>query len=432
MSHRKIVLIGAGSASFTVGLVADLLISNIADEWTVGLVDINEQALGVAKGLVERMVERKRAAVTIEASVDRCEVLPDADVVVTTIAVGGRPGWEADILIPREHGIFQPVGDTICAGGISRALRQIPAMLAIAGDVASLCPAAHFFNYANPMSAITRAVNKATPARLTGLCHGVQGTLRYLCNFIDVPYAEIDSSYLGMNHLTWITHFTRDGESLWPLVDAKLESDPPLGNPFAWELYRTHGAFPAVLDRHITEFYSPRFARGGYYGKRLGLDEIEILSVIRGGEERYERMAAQAAGREPLEESLFERTLGEHEALVPILESIFADEQGVFPMNVPNETVRGIPEGFVLEMPVAATRAGCLPLAVPPVPTALLAITSQALYNVELTVDAALSGDRRLFVEALLYDGCVQELSAAEALADDLLKAHKQHLPQFA
>jgi len=438
MSHRKIVLIGAGSASFTVGLVADLLISNIADEWTVGLVDINEEALGVAKGLVERMVERKQAAVSIEASTDRCDVLPGADIVVTTIAVGGRPGWEADIVVPRQHGIFQPVGDTIGAGGISRALRQIPPMLDIARDIHRLCPHAYFFNYANPMACICRAVNKATPMPLVGLCHGVQGTVRHLCSFIDVPYSEVSALYCGVNHLTFITHFTRHGEDLWPLVDRKLMEEP-VGqatslsgdDPFSWELYRTHRAFPAVLDRHITEFYSPRFAGGAYYGKTIGVDTMDILSTIHSGDERYQKMKAQAEGREPLEESLFDRTLGEHEALIPILESVFADRQHLFPMNVPNRTVPEVPAGFVLEMPVAATRGGCLPISMPPLRPALAATITRALYGIELAVEAALTGDRGVLIESLLYDGCVLELSQAEALADDLLAAHKEHLPQF-
>lgn len=431
MSRRKIVLIGAGSASFTAGLVADLLLSEIADEWVVGLVDINEPALEVARGLVERMVARKEAQVTVEASTDRCELLPGADVVVTTIAVGGRPAWEADILVPRQHGIFQPVGDTIGAGGISRALRQIPPMVAIARDVARLCPQAFFFNYANPMAAICRAVNGAG-VPLVGLCHGVQGTLRHLCSFIDVPYSEISALYCGINHLTFITHFTRDGEDLWPLVDRKLAEAPPQDNPFAWELYRAHRAFPAVLDRHITEFYSPRFASGRYYGQTLGVDVMDILACIHGGDERYEKMRAQAEGREPLEENLLQRTLGEHEALIPILESIFADRQALFPMNLPNRTVPEVPREFVLEMPVAATRAGCLPLSMPPLRPALAATITRALYGVELTVQAALTGERAALIEALLYGGCVLELAQAEALADDLLAAHREHLPQFA
>ena len=50
----------------------------------------------------------------------------------------------------------------------------------------------------------------------------------------------------------------------------------------------------------------------------------------------------------------------------------------------------------------------------------------------ELTVEAALTGSRALFVEALLADGCVSDPAVAGRLADDLLAAHKPHLPQFA
>ena len=66
------------------------------------------------------------------------------------------------------------------------------------------------------------------------------------------------------------------------------------------------------------------------------------------------------------------------------------------------------------------------------VSASLLAWITEALYGVEITVDAAITGDRNLFVQALLYDRSVPNLRAAEALADDLLKAHAAHLPQFA
>lgn len=431
MAHAKVVLIGAGSASFTAGLVADFLAAQPRRAWTFALVDINEQALAVARGLVERMVAHTGAPARVEASSDRREVLPGADFVVTTIAVGGREAWETDIVIPRKHGIHQPVGDTVGAGGISRALRQIPAMVDIARDVHRLCPEAHFFNYANPMAAICRAVNKATPARVVGLCHGVQGTVRYLCNIIGAPCAEVRALYVGMNHLTWITHLTRDGEDVWPLVETKLETLAPDDNPFSWELYRAFGAFPAVLDRHVTEFFPERFAGGDYYGKRLGEDVMNILEVIRGGDERYERMARQARGEAPLDENLLERTLGEHEALVPIVLSLLHDRQEVFPMNVPNRSVEELPREFVLEMPTIAARAGCLPLALPPLAPGLAAWIAEALWGVEIAVEAALQGDRKLLLQALLYDRCVPDLAAAGALADDLLIAHATRLPQF-
>ena len=50
MNRRKIVLIGAGSAIFTQGLVADLIHSPELGPYELGLVDIDEAALNVAAG----------------------------------------------------------------------------------------------------------------------------------------------------------------------------------------------------------------------------------------------------------------------------------------------------------------------------------------------------------------------------------------------
>ena len=65
-------------------------------------------------------------------------------------------------------------------------------------------------------------------------------------------------------------------------------------------------------------------------------------------------------------------------------------------------------------------------------PAGLLATVTEALYGVEITVDAALQGSRDLLVQALLYDRCVTSRRVAQALADDLLAANRQWLPHFA
>jgi alpha-galactosidase len=46
-------------------------------------------------------------------------------------------------------------------------------------------------------------------------------------------------------------------------------------------------------------------------------------------------------------------------------------------------------------------------------------------------VEAALTGDRRLFVEALLADGAVSDPQVAARMADELLDAHQAYLPNF-
>jgi len=187
---------------FTQGLVADLI--QDGREWDLRLVDTDPVALDVASLLARRMVVEKQVPITVRASLDRRELLPDAGVVVTTIAVGGRRAWETDVFVPRRFGIFQPVGDSVSVGGILRAMRMVPAMVAIAQDVVDLCPNALFINYSNPMSVTCRAIHRATQANVIGLCHGVNHVQGYLASLIDAPRSQTSAIAVGVNHLTSI------------------------------------------------------------------------------------------------------------------------------------------------------------------------------------------------------------------------------------
>jgi alpha-galactosidase len=159
---EKFVLIGAGSAMFTRGLVGDLIRTGMEAE--LALVDIDPHALEVAQRMTAKMIAARQAPIQLSASVDRREVLPGATAVICTIGVGKRRAWEQDVFIPRKYGIFMPVGDSVGPSGSSRALRMIPDMVAIAQDVLDLAPTALFFNYGNPMAPVCRAVIKATGA----------------------------------------------------------------------------------------------------------------------------------------------------------------------------------------------------------------------------------------------------------------------------
>lgn len=457
MNRQQIVLIGAGSAVFTQGLIADM-IQTPGTQWDVRLVDIDSEALEHVTRLAQRMVEAKGANITIHSYTDRREALPGADVVVTTIAVGGRRAWEADVFIPRRWGIYQPVGDTTMPGGISRALRMIPVMLSIAEDIQSLCPQAMFFNYSNPMTAICRAIHRETATAVTGLCHGVHHVEAYLARAAGVPPNEVSSLGVGLNHLTFIYDFRWQGVSLWPLLDARLaceegnpfdkkrlplelrsifdqELERPslLDEPFSWSLYKSLGAYPAVNDRHVTEFYPELFASGNYYGRTLGVDAFSFEATIQDGDESFAEMRAQAKGDQPLRDDLFQRAPGEHEQLMEILASIRFDQRRTYSVNLPNGgTVPNVFSKGVLELPAAACAAGFRPLLTADFPDLLAARINRHLNVVEITVEAAVSGSFALFVEALLSDGSCKDRATAEALGAELIAAHKEHLPQFA
>jgi len=314
--------------------------------------------------------------------------------------------------------------------------------VAIAADVIRLCPRALFVNYANPMTANCWAVRRATGADVIGLCHGVFHVQRELAEFIGVAPDEVTCQAVGLNHFTWIYDLRRNGEDAWPLVREKLAAEArgepttkrrASDNPFSWSLFATYGAYPAVNDRHVTEFFPERFPGGAYYGKTLGVDAYSFERTIAHGDEIYERMAAQAAGEAPLDEAVFRRAAGEHEQLLDILDSIAWDKRKTYSANLPNRgAVLALPANAILELTAAATGRALRPLLVPDFPPLLAAPLIRKIAAVELTVEAALTGSRALFVEALLADGCVSDPAVAGRLADDLLAAHKAHLPQFA
>lgn len=458
--RKRIVIIGAGSVAFTTGLVTDLVLTRDMGPWELRLCDIDPEALRVAQGLSRRMIATKDVDITVSGSLDRRELLPGADVVVCTIAVGGRRARELDVKIPRKYGVFQPVADTVMAGGISRAMRMVPALVEIARDVAELCPDAWFFNYANPMAVNCWAVRRATGVPMVGLCIGVFSVIRELARMIDASVSEVTALYAGVNHLTFVYDFRRRGADAWPLVRAALARERDVGaeagvdsasvpggdstlapeewiparadNPFSWSLFDAYGAYPAVNDRHVVEFFPERFPNGRYYGRTLGVDAFSLDSFIAHGDRRYAQMRAWADGDEELDAAIFDRRVGEHSKLLDILRSMEYDQRQVFAANVANcGAVPGLPSDAVLEVPCVATAGGLRAMQLPDFSTTLSALVARKLASIELTVEAALRGDGDLFLEAILADGCLTDRDAARGLVAELLQAHRQYLPQF-
>jgi len=437
--REKIVLVGAGSAVFTRGLVADL----IQRRWEadLALVDPDPTAIAVAEGLARKMIEAKNAPVRLSASVDRRDVLGNATAVICTVGVGGRRAWEQDVFIPRKYGLYYPVGDTVGPGGSSRALRMIPAMVGIARDVLDLAPRALFFNYGNPMCANCRAIVKATGAEVVGLCHGVTGVGHHLAEVLGVDRSAIRYSAVGVNHLTWFVEVRVGGEDAMPrlreIAAEKIKDsqagEPYRDNPFCWHLVHLFGAFPSAMDRHVVEFFPQFFREGRYYGKTLGVDHFSIERTIAGGDRSFARMQELALSKEPLPPDYFDQFSGEHEQVLEIIEAIRTERGTVYSANLPNRgQVPNLPPEAVVEGPAIADGAGLRAIQQPALPTGIAGTLVSRFLAIETLVEAALEGSREKFIQALVLDGAVDSLDTATRLADDLLAAHAAYLPQFA
>jgi len=426
----------------------DLISHTRGAQWDLFLVDTNAESLDIVRSLVAKMVEsRGEDRIKVSCTTDRREALPSADYVVATVGVGSRRSWEQDVFIPRSFGVFQPVGDTAMPGGISRAMRMIPAMVEIAEDVVRFSPAAEFYNYSNPMAMICRAVRKKTGAPVVGLCHGVPICTEHLIQMLGVEDKGITTNAVGLNHLTYLYGLYQNGQSLMPRLQEKIRVErrnledyqvgrlsflygEPEKDPFAWTVFEETGAYPFPGDRHITEYYADRF-KDGYYGKTQGVDAFSFETIIQRGDESFERMRQLAYSPDPLPDSFFGRFSGEHEQLTSIMMDIAHDARTIYSVNLPNNgSYRNLPDEAVLELPALACKQGLLALPFDNFPDKLVPILEKHIEIVETTVDGALTGDIHLFEEAVRMGGYMEKDSIAP-MVNALISAQRQYLPQF-
>jgi 6-phospho-beta-glucosidase len=101
-------------------------------------------------------------------------------------------------------------------------------------------------------------------------------------------------------------------------------------------------------------------------------------------------------------------------------------------MNFPNNgAISNLPLGAIVEGQCVVDSRGPTPVTLGALPKPMLGLTLHTLNWQELTVDAALSGDKQVLYQALLASPYVHDMKAAKAIMDELLVAHAKHMPQF-
>jgi alpha-galactosidase len=266
---------------------------------------------------------------------------------------------------------------------------------------------------------------------------------------------------VGVNHLTWFIKVRIKGKDALPalqriaarellLLNNLNSKDVGLGkafleagnlpknpvhdiNPFTWQLMQLFNAFPAVLDRHVTEFFPHIFARKkSYYGRTLGVDAYSFENCIAYGDKIYNQMREDASSQKPLSADYFKKISGEQEQVLGIIRSIRHDTGEIYSANLPNKgQVPNLPEGAIVESPAVAGKGGLKPIKQEPLPFGLVGTLASRFPWVETIVEAALTGSENKFVQALLLDGAVDSPETAAKLAGDLLAAQAKFLPQF-
>ncbi len=251
----KFAFIGAGSVQFTTKVVKDMMTYPAFDEAEICLMDINEDHLDKIEKCVLRIKEEMRSGARITRTMSRKEALDGADGVLCTVFNGDIDIWRHEILIPKKYGVDINIGDTRSVSGMFRALRNIPLLLDICGDISRYCPKAVFLNYTNPMAMLCKAMLTYTDVDVTGLCHSVQGTTEMLAEWAGADYSRVKYTCLGVNHQAFITEITEDGKDLYPIIREKIK-DPEFNikEKVRNEIFRTFGYYVTESSGHNSEY----------------------------------------------------------------------------------------------------------------------------------------------------------------------------------
>lgn len=436
----KIAIVGGGSYQWAPMLLRDIALEPALAGAQVVLYDIAPEPLALVGRWAERLNQALPQPLTVETTTDRATALAGADAVILSIAVGGLEAMRHDLEIPLRYGIVQTVGDTVGPGGLSRALRHIPVVVDLVRAMAQLCPDAWLLNLTNPMSALCRAAARAGWRRVIGLCHELFGTLRMISELLAVPESHLQVNVAGINHFIWILGLWVDGQDAWPRLRAAIAQAtppdlshlPPERRPFAdrrlikFALFQTYGALPAAGDRHLAEFFPFFLGPHADAGRRYGVEVTTIEHRQRLRAALRARLERQIAGEEPIP------LTPSREEVAPILAAIRQRRPSVHIMNLPNRgQVANLPPEVVVETLGVVDGATARGLAAGDLPPAIHSLVARHVVTQELTVEAALRGDRNLARQALLNDPLVTDFARADALLDDLLQAHRAYLPQF-
>lgn len=415
----KLGIIGAGS-SYTPELVEKILTSRDRLPITVvSLMDIDTERLGIVAGYFERAVEAADARMRIETTRDRSECIRDADFIITQIRVGGNAARSVDAKLPLK---YECVGqETTGAGGFACALRTLPVMVDIAREVAAVAPDAWIVNYTNPTGLVTEAVSTYTDARIVGLCAGARQPARFAAEELNVPEEAVYYDYFGLNHLNFAYNIKIHGTSI---SKEQFEAILKRVKNVDHDLIRTLGVIPISYLQY-------------YFHTRKKVDALKKKPKTRGEEILELEQELFAAYRDPNTSSrpsiLAKRGGGGYSDIAfGFIDAVWNNQDTWMIVNTPNRgSIKLLPDDGVVEVPCLINQAGIHPLVTREIPNALWGLVAAVKNYEQLTVTAAMEGDKDAALLALMAHPLVKDYELARPLLDDILRANARYLPQF-
>ncbi|QDP38984.1 6-phospho-beta-glucosidase [Radiobacillus deserti] len=431
----KVVIVGGGS-SYTPELMEGILKRHESfPVEEVVLVDIEDgkEKLDIIGNLASRMIEASGKPIKLSWTLNRREAFVGADYIATQIRVGGLKARAADERIPLSHGFIGQ--ETNGAGGVFKALRTIPVLLDLAKDVHEICPEAWIINFTNPAGIVTEALLKHSPhQKVIGVCNIPYNMKHSIAEILEVKPQAVQIEFVGMNHFVFgqkvLVHgVNRTQEVLDRLCDDRVDYSPANIVNLGWS--KTFIESTRLLPNPYHQYY------------------FQTRDVLHKDLQAFQENGTRAEVVQSLEKSLFEiyknPSLSEKpkelekrggafysDVACSLMDSIHNNKEDIQTVNTRNDgAIADLPDDAVIEVNCVITKDGPKPIAVGSLPPTIKGITLQMKAFEELVVRAAISGNYNDAYTSLVMNPLVADEKRSKEVLDELLDAHRAHLPQF-
>lgn len=456
----KIASIGAGSLytpDFAQMLI-ELRDRLKVDEWF--LMDIDEDRLEAVSGFTQMLLEESGVNLRVHTTLQLAEAVKDADYVIATIRVGRTRGRVLDESIPRRYGFIGQ--ETTPPGGLAMDLRNIPAIVEIAEKTETLAkPGAWLINLSNPAGMLTEAVYRYTRCRAVGLCNWPRAFWTRISEAYGVGRDDVFLQLVGLNHLNWARAFVRGrdvsadvtkrfegamatkyGEEI---VKRKFSFPQDLVDAVGWPLIVQYNHYYYMMDEALEDQKNATDTRSRMMVENLKgrlpqstLAKIDLTGVHTRAEfvELIDRIAIELYSQKRRDAlDLISFTRGGEGYGAAALEVILAMENNlnqVQALDYPNlGSIPNLPSDIVVEHTCLVNAAGVFPLSMPALEPHMHALVNSAKQYEILACEAAMQGDYRKALQALIANPLINDVPRGRKALDELLVSHKEYLPRF-
>ncbi|MEJ2248124.1 MAG: alpha-glucosidase [Candidatus Lokiarchaeota archaeon] len=428
VKNQKIVLIGAGSLQFGLGSAGSILASEILEESTICLHDINEEHLKLANTACEEAIEKRELNFSLESTTDRKEALEEATFIINSIEIPPRfELWEQDYQIPVKYGNKQIFGENGGPGGLFHSLRIIPPILDICEDIIDICPKAFLINFSNPMSRVCLAVKRKFPSlKFVGLCHEFHFAITHLPRILDKEIEDLEVKMGGLNHFGILLDIRdkKSGEDLYPEVRKKgleyLEGLNTLDVDLVKFILKHYGYLPYTTDSHYGEYIQWAYDVADLPGVKQ-FKEVYMASINYEGK-KVRRLIKKGKGDRLVKP--------DDERAIPIIEGIISNDKHIeYSVNIPNNgIISNLPEDLVVECPAIINKEGVKGIKLGIYPKGLAALLRTQASVQDLAVEAAITNSKKNALRALLADPLVTNVSQAKKILEEFLETQSKYL----